>query len=135
MVKCDKCSFEDRNVRMGDSCPECGQLVGYPVPDAHAPAGAVVNYDIEATDAELAAAVKETAERNFATLLRRKRQAEQKQGLNREMGSPPNAEPAAASDPSVHPQPDGEDDAEQDEAPSESDESGSGGEIDNRDPA
>lgn len=135
MVKCDKCGYEGRDVRMGDTCPECGQLVGYPVPDAHSAAAAVVNYDIEATDLELADAVKEIAERNYATLLRRKRIAESKNGLNREQGSPPNAEPEAAKDPSVQPQPDGDDDAEQDEAPSQSDESGSGGEIDNRDPA
>lgn len=135
MVKCDKCGFESRAVRMGDSCPECGELVGYPVPTSHSNADAIVNYDIEATDKELAEAVKATAERNYGTLLRRKRIAESAAGLNREQGSPPNAEPEAAKDPSVQPQPDGDDDAEQDEAPSQSDESGSGGEIDNRDPA
>lgn len=112
MVKCDKCGYEGRDVRMGDTCPECAQLVGYPVPDAHSAASAVVNYDIEATDKELAEAVKEIAERNYATLLRRKRLAESKNGLNRETGAPPNAEPeAAAADPAVQPQPDGEGDA------------------------
>lgn len=108
MNKCDNCHFEGPTVYLGDGCPECGRLVGWPVPGSHSRADEAVKYNVEATDEALAAAVKVVAERNYATLLRRKRKAEQAIGIGREQGSPPNAEPkAAASDPAVQPQPDG----------------------------
>lgn len=108
MNKCDNCHFEGPTVYLGDGCPECGKLVGWPVPAAHSRADELVKYNVEATDEALAVAVKVVAERNYATLLRRKRKAEQAIGIGREQGTPPNAEPeAAAANPAVQPQPDG----------------------------
>jgi hypothetical protein len=124
MTKCDSCHFEAPNVLMGDACPECGRLVGYPVPDAHSRGTEIANYDQELSDKALQEAIQAVAERNFATLLRRKRKAEQAIGIGREQGAPPNATPeAAAADPAVQPQPDGEadgGDAEGSEAPEDS---------------
>ena len=115
MAKCDKCEYEGPTVIMGDHCPECNQLVGFPVPGGSSTAAVLKAYDSEASDAALGEAVKAVAQRNYATLLRRKRKSELEAGLNTpapqpEAGgtdSPPNAEPAAATDPSVQPQPDG----------------------------
>lgn len=124
MAKCDNCSFEAKTVLIGDACPECGRLVGWPVPGPHSSAGELDAYDSEATDEQLGEAVKAVAERNYGTLLRRKRAAEEilkpapappASGTD----NPPNAEPSTATDPSVQPQPDGESDDGGDEGGSE----------------
>lgn len=127
MAKCDNCSFEDKTVLIGDACPECGRLVGWPVPGPHSSASELDAYDSEATDEQLGAAVKAVAERNYATLLRRKRAAEEllkpaPAPVAAGTDSPPNAEPSAATDPSVQPQPDGGSDDGGDAGGSEADE-------------
>ena len=120
MNQCDKCGHKGPNVAIGDNCPKCGQLVGWPVPGANASAVDVDSYDPDGTDADLAVAIDAIAQRNLRTLLNRKIQAERAVGIFREApdsgtaevgNTPPNAEPVA--DPSVQPQPGG-DDAEQD---------------------
>lgn len=119
--KCDKCEFKGPTVHLGDHCPECGQLVGFPVPNKSSPAHIVEAYDVEATDEALAAAMSKIAQRNFDTLIRRKRKSEAEAGFAAPAAeaddeaeaeasgtdSPPNADPSAAVDPSVQPQPDG----------------------------
>ncbi len=123
MNQCDMCGHKSPKVSIGDSCPKCGQLVCVPVPNSGSRATEVEAYDIEASDEALAASVRQIAERNYRTLLTRKRRLEREAGLyvapepkaapKSGTDEPPNADPAAATDPSVQPQPGG-DDAEQD---------------------
>jgi hypothetical protein len=83
MSTCDKCGSRAKGVTIGDGCPECGQLVGWPVPDGNSSAVAISDYDVEATDEQLEDAVRDVALRNFNTLLRRKRQAEAAAGYKK----------------------------------------------------
>ena len=114
---CDKCGARGKEVVIGDHCPECGQLVGWPVPGANSTANDVAGYEVEATDEQLRDAVGAVAERNFNTLMRRKRKAEGAGGFKAPVAEPedpddeggtaepPNADPDKATDPSVQPQP------------------------------
>ena len=123
MNTCDKCGARGPTVTIGDACPECGQLVGWPVPDGNSKATEIDAYDVEATDEQLRDAVGEVAERNYNTLMRRKRKAEQAGGFKAPVApdseteevedSPPNADPAKATDPSVQPQPGADADSDQ----------------------
>lgn len=119
MNQCDKCQAKTPKIQIGADCPECGRLVGWPVPDNGSTAAAIEAYDVEATDDQLGEAVGEVAQGNYDTLLRRKRKAEAALGLKvparegatagedeDEPGTPPNADPVQATDPSVQPQPD-----------------------------
>ncbi len=129
MTRCDNCDYEDSAVTLGDSCPECGKLVGIRVPSRTSSAVALADYDVEGSDADLREAVGEVAQRNFNTLLLRKRKLEKQRGFAApvdaeekevESGSPPNADPAKATTPEVTPQPDGADstpDPAEDETP------------------
>lgn len=120
MNTCDKCGARGPEVTIGDHCPECGQLVGWPVPGMNAKGLEIEGYDVEAADSGLADAIHAVAERNFNTLMRRKRVAERAAGFeapaaeteeaNDSPAEPPNADPAAATDPSVQPQPNADSD-------------------------
>jgi hypothetical protein len=125
MNQCDNCQAKTPKVEIAADCPECGQLVGWPVPDNGSTAAALSAYDVEDTDDQLAFAVSAVAENHFNTLLRRKRKAEAALGLkvpapegaadredtgDEQPATPPNADPAQATDPSVQPQPDADSD-------------------------
>ena len=93
MNTCDKCGARGPKVTVGDGCPECGQLVGYPVPGVNSGAAEIAAYEVEATDEKLALALQAVANRNFNTLLQRKRRAEAAAGYKAPAKEPDPDEP------------------------------------------
>lgn len=96
MNKCDLCGAKGPKVILADSCPECGRLVGFPVPGRNEAAAEVQAYDVGETDEDLRDMVSRVAQRNFETLLRRKRSAERAAGF---APSPRPVDPDEAADP------------------------------------
>lgn len=108
---CDNCGARGPKVTIADGCPECGTLVGWPVPGSNSSATDIAAYDVVATDEQLEDALRDVAIRNLSTLMRRKRKAEAAAGFDK---------PEVA-------------DAEQDTEAAPSDAGGGGREIQDRD--